>query len=107
MVTDEELDAVCDFARRHEQPESTREQLLHEAASIRQAQFDAVDYLRHAAPQLSEADKETLVYHAFLAATAAGGLSPQRQALLAQLPAAVGVPEMRFREIVLRAVHHR
>ncbi len=107
VVTDEELEVVCDFARRHEQPHITREQLLHEAAAIRHAEFDALGYLRHVAPQLSELDQEALVYHAFLAATAAGDLSPTRQTLLAHLPAAIGMPEARFREIVSRAVNHR
>ena len=60
---------------------SRGEQVLHEAASVRQAQMNPLGYLRHAALQLSEEDKELLVYHAFLAATASGELSPQRQSL--------------------------
>lgn len=107
VVTDEELEAVRDFAAKHEQPEITREQILCEAASVRKAQLDPVAYIRGVALLLSQEDKELLVYHAFLAATAAGGLSEIRQDLLTQLPDAVGVPEMRFRELVLLAVEHR
>lgn len=106
-VSDEELEAVREFAVQHEQPEVTRDQILREAAAVRRAQFDPLAYTRGVAVQLSPEDKELLVYHAFLAATAAGGLSETRQDLLAQLPDAVGIPEMRFREIVLRAVEHR
>lgn len=107
VVTDEELAVVRDLGRANGQPDITPDQILHEAASVRHSQMDPLSYLRHVALQLSEEDKELLVYHAFLAATAAGGISPQRQTLLAQMPSAIGVPEMRFREIVLRAVNHR
>lgn len=107
VVTDEELAVVREFTRRNGQEDVSRDQLLHEAASVRHAQMDPVVYLRHVAQQLGEEDKELLVYHAFLAATASGELSPQRQTLLAQMPDAIGIPEMRFREIVLRAVNHR
>ena len=106
-VSDEELEAVREFAVQHEQPEVTRDQILREAAAVRRAQFDPLAYTRGVAVQLSPEDKELLVYHAFLAATAAGGLSETAQDLLAQLPDAIGIPEMRFREIVLRAVEHR
>ncbi len=74
-VSDEELDAVREFAVQHEQPEVTRDQILREAAAVRRAQFDPLAYTRGVAVQLSPEDKELLVYHAFLAATAAGGLS--------------------------------
>ncbi|MHB0957318.1 MAG: TerB family tellurite resistance protein [Pirellulaceae bacterium] len=106
-VTDEELEAVREFAADHGQPAITREQILQEAVTVRAAQFDPLAYIRAIAPQLGADDKETLLYYAFLAATAAGELSETRQDFLAQLPEAVGVPEMRFREIVLRAVGHR
>lgn len=107
VITDEELAVVRDFGRGNGQAEVTQEQVLREVASVQQSQLQPLAYVGHVAAQLNDEDKERLVYHAFLAATASGALSPLRQSILAQLPEAIGVPEMRFREIVLRAVNHR
>ncbi len=107
VVTDAELAVLRDFSRAHGQEDFDVEQVRSEAAAVRHAQMDPEHYLRYLAQQLSEEDKEQLVYFAFLAATASGDMSAPRRTLLARMPEVVGVPEMRFREIVLRAVHHR
>ena len=81
----------------------TPEQILTEAARIRQSNMDLLGYIRHVAKPLPMPFKELLVYHAFLAATAGGDLSESRQAILAKLPDAIGIPEPRFREIIVQA----
>ncbi len=103
VVSEEELAAVRDFARQNDQPDISTDQILHEAATVRQSNMDLLQYIRYVSQQLSSEDKELLVRHAFLAATAGGELSPSRQDLLRNLPAAVDIPESRFREIVARA----
>ena len=103
QVTPEELETVREFAERHDQPEVTAEQILREAAVVRQTDLDTMAYIRHAARHLSEEHREELVSCAFLTATAGGELSPARESLLTQLPDAVGVPEPRFRELIARA----
>jgi uncharacterized tellurite resistance protein B-like protein len=103
QVTDEELEAVRQFSEQVDLPEVTREQILHEAEAVHNADLDPVQYIRHVAGQLSEEDKDLLVLHAFLAATAAGQLSDARQEVLKELPDAVGVPEWRFRAIIAEA----
>jgi hypothetical protein len=106
-VSDAELDAVCRFAAQTSLPAVTREQVLQEAESIRAANLDPLPYMRGAAIHMGHHDKERLVYHAFLAATAGGQLSASRQELLSQMPDAIGVPEERFREIIVRAAEQR
>ncbi len=103
-VSDEELAAVRDFARQHELPDVTIAQILREAAAVQQSNMDLLQYISHVAQQLSEEDKELLVHHAFLAATAAGELSEPRGELLKDLPEAIGIHETRFREIVAAAI---
>jgi hypothetical protein len=103
VVSDEELLTVQQFADQHELPDITKELVLTEAARIRQAGLDAVGYIQGVARQLSMEDKERLVHHAFLVATVGGELSEARQKLLRQLPDAVGIPESRFREIIVEA----
>ena len=103
MVTDEELETVRDFARRYQQADVTPEQLLREAAMVRDSGMDTVAYIRHIAGQLSGEDKVLLVEYAFLAATAGGELTESRQDLLKQMPAAIGMSEPDFREIIVRA----
>ncbi len=102
-VTVAELSAVREFTQQQDQPDISAEQLLREAAAVRQGNMDLLAYISHVAQQLSEADKELLVRHAFLAATAGGDLSAARQDLLKELPQAVGIPESRFREIIGQA----
>lgn len=102
-VTDEELATVCDFARQNHQPEMTTEQILQEAATVRQFNMDQLQYIAYVAEKLSPEHIEILVRHAFLAATAGGQLSAARQELLKNLPHAVGIPESRFREIIVYA----
>ncbi len=104
QVSENELSAVTHFARQYELPVVSADQIMREAAAVRQAQVDLRHYISYVAQQLTREDRELLIYHGFLAATAGGDLSPARQQLLQQLPAAVGVPEDRFREIIVRAV---
>jgi uncharacterized tellurite resistance protein B-like protein len=107
QVTENELQAVQDFALQNDLADVTIEQILHEAASVRQSGMDALQYISHVATQLPEEDKDRLVYHAFLAATADGELSDTRQGILAKLPEAIGVPQDRFREIVANAANEQ
>lgn len=102
-VTADELAAVRDFARQSDLPDVTSEQILREAGAIRQSDMDLLQYIRHVAEELSDEDKDLLVRHAFLAATAGGQLSAERQTLLTSLPDAIGVPEWRFREVISSA----
>ena len=104
VVSDEELEAVADFVRQNDGPETTDEQILQEAARIRQSSTDAISYIRHVAQPMDTKYKELMAYHSFLAATAGGELSAERQALLAQLPGTIGIAESRFREIVVHAI---
>jgi hypothetical protein len=106
-VSDSELDVVCRFAAQAGLPATTREHILHEATALRAADMDPIPYLRGAAVHLNAEDKERLVYHAFLASTAGGQLSAARQELLSQIPDAIGIPELRFREIIVRAAEER
>jgi hypothetical protein len=103
-VTEDELDAVRDFAGEHDLPDISREQILQEAAGVRLSQMDQLQYIAHVANQLSDEDKDLLVVQAFLAATAGGELSETRQSLLKDLPGAIGVPEERFRTLIAGAV---
>ena len=103
QVTDEELAAVRDFAPPAICRTSPGNQILREAAAVRQSNMDLLQYIRHVAQQLSDEDKELLVQHAFLAATAGGELSAERQELLRNLPDAIGMPEWRFREVISTA----
>jgi len=104
-VTDEELDAVKDFCRANELDATDSEQVLREAAMVRKSGIDASAYLRHVAGQLSPEDKEILVEHAFIAATAGGELTEERQKLLKDLPEALGISEDDFRDMVVRATN--
>lgn len=103
QVTEDELQAVRDFAQAHRLPEVSREQILREAAAVRQSEMNVLEYISHVAEQLSDEDKDLLVQHAFLAATAGGDLSGSRQEILKNLPAAIGVPEWRFRNVIEQA----
>ncbi len=103
QVTDNELAAVRDFAQQSDLPDVTSEQILHEAEAIQQSNMDLLQYIHHVAEELSDEDKDRLVLHGFLAATADGQLSAERQTLLTDLPDAIGVPEWRFREVISSA----
>jgi len=103
QVTDEELAEVSEFARQHDLPEVSGEQVLREASTARRSGMDPRQYIAHVAGQLSESDRDLLVEHAFLAATAGGELSPARESLLKELPEATGIEPWRFREIIDRA----
>lgn len=102
-IAEDELTTVREFTQQFELPAVTGEQILREAAAVRQSDMELLPYIHHVAGQLSDEDKELLVHHAFLAATADGDLSDVRQSLLSRLPDAIGVPEWRFREIITRA----
>ena len=102
MVTADELDVVRDFSRDHGLPDVTRADLLREVTTEAYEDMDWINHVRSVTRNMSEEDKELLVEQAFLAATAGGGLSDTRQSLLAGLPEASGMTEVRFREIISR-----
>lgn len=106
-VTDAELETVCQFAAEAGLPAMSRERVLEEAHSLRAAEMDPIPYMRGAAVHLNAEDKDRLVYHAFRAATAGGQLSAARQELMSQIPDAIGISELRFREIIVRAAEER
>ncbi len=104
QVTEDELAVVQRFAQQNDLPNVSAEQMLRESAAVREAEMDWIYYIRQIAQSLAEEDKDQLVFHAFLAATAGGDLSDARQALLKTLPEAIGVTEDRFRQVVADAV---
>jgi tellurite resistance protein len=103
-VTDREMLAVEDFLEQSRLQEVTLEQMHAETAWVRHAGMDSLEFIRQVAAILTPEDKELLVRHAFLVATADGQLSPPRQTLLRNLPDVLGIPESRFRELIVLAV---
>lgn len=84
----------------------TRAQLATEFELAKQHNLSAVDYLRRVDLRLGEPAKDRIIRAAFLTATATGQLSELQQKQLSQFPAAMGIPETRFRRVIEQALQN-
>jgi hypothetical protein len=105
LVTDEELEVLEAFGRHFLQREFTADQILDEAEHFHESEVDPETWLRQAGKMLTDEEKQLLVHHAFLAASAGGDLSQARQGLLGKLPQALEMPEPLFRQMIERAAN--
>jgi len=100
LVQEVELAAISNTFRQLAGQEMTREQLANDVEQARRAKVDAKQFAKAVAQRRTASEREAILRGAFLVASAGGQLSPQRMEQIKSLPAALGVSEDRFREIV-------
>jgi tellurite resistance protein len=103
-VDDAELDEVERLYAANSSDQSiSRVDLTRQITMATQAKLTVVEFLGRVAGHLVDEQKNEVIRCCFLISTAAGELRTQQLRQLEQLPAALGVEESRFREIVENA----
>ncbi len=100
IVTDDELDVVRNYCRKYLETDVSADQILDQAAKVQELDHDLISFVRYIAGDLDSQQKQLLVRHAFMAATASGELGEARQQILKSLPAALAMPESEFRQVI-------
>ncbi|HIF32831.1 MAG TPA: zinc-ribbon domain-containing protein [Planctomycetes bacterium] len=78
----------------------SRVELTHQITMATQAKLTVVDFLNRVSGHLSDEQKNEVIRCCFLVSTVAGELRTEQMRQLEQLPAAMGIAENRFREII-------
>jgi tellurite resistance protein len=100
-VDDSELDEVERlFAANAADSRVGRDELVRQVGMATRANVDVTEYLQRIAEHLSEPQKNELIRCCFLVSTVGGELREEQMRQLHEFPAALGIQESRFRDIV-------
>jgi tellurite resistance protein len=78
----------------------TADELAKDVEQARRARVDAMQYARAITVRRNQEEREGILRAAFLVASATGTMSAERLDQVKGLPAALGISEERFREII-------
>ncbi len=104
VVSDEEDRILRSYYRHLSGEELTNEQLQFEIEQLTASGLTPALYGAQAADELTDREREEMVIGAFLVASASGPLSDAQLDELQLLPAALGIDENRYREIIAEAM---